>query len=153
MKKENHFLLIDFPAAIKHLKPNSPAQWGEMSAIQMLEHLRKGFELSLSTERFEVKTPVEHLPKMKDFIQSDKPLRPLATKPYSYDTLPDLALNFDDMKVELMRSMVKMLAHFENEPSHRSIHPSFGELSVEEWMRLHTKHVEHHLLQFSLIEA
>ena len=153
MKKEYHFLLIDFPAALKALKAKSPAAWGEMTAIQMLDHLRKGFELSLSKEKFTVKTPAEHLPKMKDFIQSDKALRPGAAKPYSYDTLPDLELDFDEMKVELMRGMIKMLTHFENVPDHSSIHPSFGELNVQEWLRLHSKHLHHHLLQFSLIEA
>jgi hypothetical protein len=153
MKKEYHFLLIDFPAALKGLKENGLAEWGEMTAIQMLEHLRKGFELSLSNEKFVVKTPAEHLPKMKDFIQSDKALRPGAAKPYSYDTMPDLELDFNEMKVELMRSMIKMLTHFENFPDHSSIHPSFGELNVQEWLRLHSKHLQHHLRQFTLVEA
>jgi len=153
MKKEYHFLLIDFPAALKGLKENSLAEWGEMTAIQMLEHLRKGFELSLSKEKYIVKTPAEHLPKMKDFIQSDKALRPGAAKPYSYDTLADLELDFNEMKVELMRSMMKMLTHFENFSDHSSIHPSFGELNVQEWLRLHSKHLQHHLRQFTLIEA
>ncbi|PTM04458.1 MAG: hypothetical protein DA405_07180 [Bacteroidetes bacterium] len=153
MKKEYHFLLIDFPAALKGLKENSLAEWGEMTAIQMLEHLRKGFELSLSKEKYIVKTPAEHLPKMKDFIQSDKALRPGAAKPYSYDTLADLELDFNEMKVELMRGMMKMLTHFENFPDHSSIHPSFGELNVQEWLRLHSKHLQHHLRQFTLIEA
>lgn len=146
-------MLIDFPAALKGLKENSLAEWGEMTAIQMLEHLRKGFELSLSKEKYIVKTPAEHLPKMKDFIQSDKALRPGAAKPYSYDTLADLELDFNEMKVELMRGMMKMLTHFENFPDHSSIHPSFGELNVQEWLRLHSKHLQHHLRQFTLIEA
>jgi len=33
----------------------------------------------------------------------------------------------------------------------RFVHPIFGELSHEEWHRVHYKHIYHHLLQFSLI--
>ncbi len=152
MKNKLSFFLIDFPAAIKVLKPDTQPQWGEMKPREMLDHLRKGFELSISDQDFKISTPEKHLDKMKAFILSNKPMTAGASKPYSFDTLADLDLNFEDTKVELMRSMIKALSHFEKNPQFSSVHPYFGELNVEEWLALHTKHLSHHLRQFSLLQ-
>ena len=151
MKNKMSFFLIDFPAAIKLLNADTPAEWGEMQATEMLDHLRKGFELSISEEDFKITTPEKHLAKMKAFILSDKPMTAGATKPYSFDTVEALNLSFEDTKVELMRSMIKALSHFEKNPKFTSIHPYFGELNVEEWLALHKKHLQHHLNQFNLV--
>lgn len=150
MKNKLSFFLIDFPAAIKLLKADTPPQWGEMKATEMLDHLRKGFELSISDEAYKITTPEKHLATMKAFILSDKPMTKGAEKPYSFHTVEALNLSFEDTKVELMRSMIRALSHFEKNPNFSSIHPYFGELNVEEWLALHKKHLIHHLEQFGL---
>jgi len=153
MKNKLSFFLIDFPAAIKLLNVDTSPAWGEMNATEMIDHLRKGFELSIVDKAYDIITPAKHLPKMKSFILSDKPMTMGATKPYSFDTMEPLNLNFEDTKVELMRSMIKALSHFEKNPNFTSIHPYFGELNVEEWLALHKKHLRHHLAQFGLIDV
>ncbi len=142
------FLLLDFPPALKKIKADSSAQFGEMNVFQMLDHLRKAFDLSIQDREVDLITPEDKIPLMQAFLASDKEMRPGASKPPVYDELADLDLDIDELKLELMKSMVRMLAHFDKHPDFKSMHPNFGEINVEQWLQLHHKHIRHHLRQF-----
>ncbi len=150
MKDLKRFLLLEFPVMLKSLQPDAERQFGKMSQIEMLDHLRKAFALSYSGKKIKITTPAEQLEKAKAFLTSDKPIRPGAPKPKEYGLIPTMKKDLEDMKYHLVREMVAMLSHFDKHPNYSSVHPMFGELDIELWLRLHKKHIEHHMRQFGV---
>lgn len=124
------FLLLEFPAALKVLDENSRPEWGSMNINGMLDHLRKAFDLSIQNREVQMITPEDKIPLMQAFLASDKEMRPGAQKPPVYDDIEGMDLALQDQKLELMRSMVRMLAFFEKNPDFVSKHPNFGDLNV-----------------------
>ncbi len=150
MKAFEDFFMMDVPLMLKKLEHHNQPAWGRMNASEMLDHLRKGVDLSLRKIPIEVVTSDEDLPKYKAFLRSDKPFRPGSQKPAVYDEISAFEGNFEELKVNLMKSLVTMMAYFEKHPEHTAVHPNFGELNGEEWMLLHRKHIYHHFTQFGL---
>lgn len=150
MKNLQRYLLLDFPSKIKALSIDAERQFGEMNVIQMLDHLRKGFILSHSGKEVEITTPAEHIERAQAFLESDKPIRPGAKIPAVYNEIEGMDEEFEEMKFQLIKEMVSMLAFFENNPDFKQGHPTFGMMSVKQWLQLHKKHTEHHLRQFGI---
>mgnify|MGYP001183034678 CR=1 FL=1 len=150
MKELQRYLLLEFPVKLKALKPKSKRQFGEMSVIEMLDHLRKAFLLSYNETQAEISSPEEQLPKLQAFLASDKPIRPGAAAPKVYLEIKANKEDFEEMKYLLIKEMVAMLAYFDKHPDFTKVHPIFGNLNVEQWLQLHKKHTEHHLRQFGI---
>ncbi|WP_421753142.1 DUF1569 domain-containing protein [Croceimicrobium sp.] len=150
MKELQRYLLLEFPVKLKALKARSKRQFGEMSVIEMLDHLRKAFLLSYNETQAEITSPEEQLPKLQAFLASDKPIRPGAKAPKVYGEIPANKEDFEEMKYLLLKEMVAMLAYFDKHPDFTKVHPIFGELNVEQWLQMHKKHTEHHLRQFGI---
>ena len=144
------FFMIDVPVMLKKLDANTAPEWGSMTASEMLDHLRKGVDISVQKIPTEVVTPVEMLPKLRNFLLSDKPFSQGNKKPDVFDQIPSFEGDIEELKINLMRSLVTMLVHFEKNPEHTAVHANFGELNTDEWMHLHRKHIQHHFKQFGL---
>lgn len=150
MKDLQRYFLLELPVKLKNLQADAERQFGEMDVIQMLDHLRKGFKWAYSGQEAELSIPEEMIPKAQAFLASDKEIRPGAKMPAPYRTFEDHTDEFEEMKLEVLREMVGMLAYFDNNPNHKQVHPGFGELNVLQWMQLGKKHTEHHLRQFGV---
>lgn len=150
MKNLQRYLLLDFPSKIKHLKIDAERQFGQMNVVEMLEHLRKAFVLSHSGKTVEITTPPEQIKRAQAFLASKKPILPGAQVPAVYSEIEGLEEEFEEMKFQLIKEMVSMLAFFENNPDFEQGHPTFGMMSVKQWLQLHKKHTEHHLRQFGI---
>ncbi len=144
------FFMMDVPVMLKKLKGDENPEWGSMTVTDMLDHLRKGIDLSLLQLETRVVTPPELLPRYRDFLMSEKPFKPGAPKPAEFDKIQALEGDVEKLKVNLMKSLVSMMVHFEKHPDHTAVHANFGELNAEEWMHLHRKHILHHFTQFRL---
>ncbi len=136
------------------LTENSAAKWGKMNAQQMVEHVADFFKVSTGEIVFPLLTPLEHLPKYKAFLLSDKEFRENTQAPL--DVLPSEPLstrcpNLEDAIAKLQRSISNFIKHFETDPHAQTVHPVFGVLNYEEWVLLHYKHVLHHAKQFGLV--
>jgi hypothetical protein len=134
------------------LPAEEKGKWGKMNAQQMVEHLNGFFQVSTNEIHFPIVTPVEHLPKYKEFLMSDKPFRENTKAP----VLPDepFPLRHGNMQTaidELQQTVKRFFSLFENNSDLKISHPVFGELDFEEWVQLHHKHVVHHLTQFGLM--
>ena len=96
-------------------------------------------------------TPADRVPKMKEFIMSEKEFRP-DTKNALMGDEPEpvkrasVAEAIDDLESEL-KDLVK---HFENSPQSTITNPFFGDLNYEESIQLLHKHAIHHLKQFGV---
>ncbi len=146
------FVENGFTALIKNLPADAVGKWGKMNAQQMLEHVSGFFKVSTNQIHFPLVTPVEHLPKFKEFLLSEKEFRENTKAP----VLPEepLPLKFTTMQeaVDDLKQQIKLFADkFSSGEIVTSQHPVFGDLNFEEWVLLHYKHVVHHARQFGLI--
>lgn len=151
MKELQRYFLMDLPLQLKSLRADAERQFGEMNIIEMLDHLRKGYHWSYSGAAADLVIPEELIPKAMAFLESDKPIRPGAAMPAAYHELEAKSDTLEEMKFELLREMVGMLAYFDAHPHHIQLHPNFGPLNVRQWLMLNKKHTEHHLRQFGIV--
>jgi hypothetical protein len=129
-------------------------KWGMMNAQQMVEHLTILFDVSTGKIQFDLVTPVEQLPRFKEFLLSDKTFRENTKAPVSVIAEEPLSLQYASMH-EALEMLTAAIENFENyfkeDAEKQTMHPVFGELNYEDWVLLHYKHVTHHMRQFDLI--
>ena len=103
--------------------------------------------------KFDLVTPVEHLPKYKEFLYSDKKFRENTKAPVNIigeDPLPIQFKSFQEAVEKLQESVDHFEKYFKENPHKTILHPVFGPLNFNEWVLLHYKHVTHHLNQFGV---
>ena len=148
------FIKNDFITKLKSLNSDVSGKWGKMNAQQMVEHVAAFFYVSTEKIKFDLVTPVEHLPKYKEFLFSDKEFRENTKAPGNVigeEPLPLRYANMEEALQKLVESILYFETYFNENPGKKTMHPVFGELNFEEWVLLHYKHVTHHLRQFGLM--
>ncbi len=146
------FLTEILPQAIESLKKTTAAEWGEMTAQHMIEHLVLAFRMS--TEKLEVKckTPPEKLDRMQAFLNMNRPMPKGYVNPITGRQLPKLHFpNLEHAKKALAEEVEHYLSYYKENPNAKQMNPTFGELDAEGWQKFHFKHCFHHLSQFGLI--
>lgn len=147
------FITKDCLPLFKSLKADAMGAWGLMNGQQMVEHVAAFFAVSTGKVKFDLVTPVEHLPKYREFLLSDKDFRENTKAPASVIGEAALPLRYASME-EALEKLEESISAFENyfkeDGSKTTLHPVFGELNFEEWVLLHYKHVRHHLRQFGV---
>ena len=149
-----NFITKECVLLFKNLPADAMGKWGKMNAQQTVEHLAAFFNVSAGVIKFDLVTPVEHLPKYKEFLLSDKEFRENTKAPASVIGEEALPLQYVSMEAaleKLAESITAFENYFKDEPLQTSLHPVFGELNIEEWVLLHYKHVMHHGRQFGLV--
>lgn len=153
-EKKLHFITIESIPLFKRLPGDALGKWGKMNGQQMTEHVAAFFYVSTEKVKFDLVTPLEHLPKYREFLYSDKEFRENTKAPGSVIGEEALPLKHATMQ-EAVENLEKSIAYFENyfkdDKEKKTLHPVFGELNYEEWVLLHYKHVTHHLKQFELL--
>ncbi len=137
----------------QQLHGDETGSWGKMNAWQSVEHLSDFFDASSNKVRYEIVTPEEHLPKYMDFLNSDKEFRENTKAPENIigeEPAPVKASSYKEALQTLESSVKGFFDFFQKDPSNQTIHPVFGKLNYNDWLRLHGKHVRHHLRQFRL---
>jgi hypothetical protein len=154
MQEQLQFLKEQYIALIKQFDVNTQPKWGKMNFQQMLEHVTAFFKVSTQKLKFDLVSPPEHMPKLKEFLMSDKQFRENTKAPLSIIGEEPFPVHYSSVE-EAVSKLEKEVNHFfhfyETQPDATAVHPVFGELNYEEWVRLHYKHVTHHLRQFSLL--
>ena len=146
------FITTEFISLIKNLPADATGKWGKMTAQQMIEHVSGFFKVSTNQLNFSLVTAMEHLPKYKEFLLSEKEFKENTKAP----VLPEepLPVNFSTIK-EAVADLEKQIQLFVDKFSSGEIvssqHPVFGDLNFEEWVLLHYKHLLHHAKQFGLM--
>ena len=148
------FITAESIPLFKKLTTDSLGKWGKMNAQQMLEHVAAFFYVSTEKIKFDLVTPVEHLPKYKEFLLSDKEFRENTKAPVTVigeEPMPLRYATMDEALENLEESIEYFESFFKDDAEKRTMHPVFGELNFEDWVLLHYKHVTHHLRQFGLM--
>jgi hypothetical protein len=146
------FLTTGSFIAIKKLTPDAPPKWGAMNAQQMIEHLTHFYNVSIEGAPAKLYTPEEHLPKYMEFLMSEKEFRENTKAPLELlgdEPLPLKSGSLSEAIQKLKDTVAGFVKFFEED--RKTLHPVFGRLNYEEWIRLHYKHVVHHLKQFDLL--
>ena len=145
------FISVDFIPLLNALQADAAGKWGKMNGQQMVEHVAGFFKVSTGKIKFPLVTPVEHLPKYKEFLNSDKEFRENTKAPVlPEEPLPVRFATMTESINELDKYIKEFVDLFSSNSQLKTMHPVFGELNFDEWVLLHYKHVMHHLRQFGL---
>ena len=149
-----NFITKECMPLFKTLPAGVAGNWGKMNGQQVVEHVAAFFYVSTEKIKFDLVTPVEHLPKYKEFLLSDKEFRENTKAPGNVIGEEPLPLRYSTMETaleNLAESISGFQSYFKDDADKKIMHPVFGELNFEEWVLLHYKHVTHHLRQFGLM--
>ena len=151
-KKITNFFTSTLVESIENLKTDSKAEWGTMTAKQMLIHLTQSSKM-MHLENTKLLIKEKYIEKAIAFLYTDKAIS------RGIEIPKDIGYNFDDgitenieqLKEELIESANAMLIFLTKNTDFRAIHPFFGELTAEQWLLFKKKHFTHHLSQFGLL--
>lgn len=125
--------------------------WGEMSAQRMVEHLTDTMRLAIGIGDPELEIPEEKVGKAKGFLISEHPMPQNFKASFAKENTALRNDNIQDAISEFKKAWMDFNKFYEENPKDSVLHPNFGMLNHDEWLRLHSKHVTHHLKQFDLI--
>jgi oxepin-CoA hydrolase/3-oxo-5,6-dehydrosuberyl-CoA semialdehyde dehydrogenase len=146
--------IADAVSKFNTLLPQTMGIWGKMNAQQTVEHLADFFKLSIGEIEFPLSVPEEHLPKMKEFLYSEKMFRENTKAPLNVmpeEPVAEKQPSYEAAIFALESAIHNFTVHFEENETTTTLHPAFGWLNREGWILLHYKHIHHHLRQFNLI--
>lgn len=149
-----NFITRESIPLFKTIAGDAAGKWGKMNGQQMVEHVTAFFLVSTGKIKFDLVTPVEHLPKYKEFLLSDKQFRENTKAPGNVigeEPLPLRYATMDEALAKLSEAIASFEDCFKADIEKKTLHPVFGELNYAEWVLLHYKHVTHHLRQFGLM--
>lgn len=134
---------------LEKLQPDSPRQYGVMTITEMLAHLRAGFEISLE----EVEVRDKSIPVLRHLLR-EFVFRVLPWPGGKVKTMEEFLRrpekDFDGEKQLLLDIMGRFLEAVQIEPDRKTVSPFLGPTTLRYWQRIHGKHLNHHLTQFSV---
>ena len=126
--------------------------WGKMNAQEMVEHLSDMLMMSRGTGNFSIDVDAETIARRQQFLLSDKEMAKNIAVPFTKDIIE---LRHDELELaldEFTEEWMNFTEYYENNPSASVIHPYYGDLDFNLWLKMHDKHFMHHFKQFGLIE-
>jgi hydroxymethylglutaryl-CoA reductase len=139
-------------AVLNGLTPNQKPLWGKMKAQEMVEHLSDMLKMSRGTGNFTIDVDAETIARRQQFLSSDKEMAKNIAVPFTKDIIE---LRHDELELaldEFAEEWINFTEYYENNPSASVIHPYYGDLDFNLWIKMHDKHFMHHFKQFGLIE-
>lgn len=146
------FLQSQFVSLLKQIPSDTLPAWGKMTLQQMIEHFSDSVRMaSGKTEYTEIITPPGNVPKMQDFLASDKPFKENTLNPL----MPEVPVPVRNKSIELALSELQeeidfFFKTFEKNPHQLTRNPFFGDLNYPQNVQLLYKHALHHLRQFGI---
>ena len=126
--------------------------WGKMNAQEMVEHLSDMLMMSRGTGNFTIDIDAETIARRQQFLSSDKEMAKNIAVPFTKEIIE---LRHDELELaldEFAEEWINFTEYYENNPSASVIHPYYGDLDFNLWLKMHDKHFTHHFKQFGLIE-
>ena len=145
------FLRNGYISSLQSLDEATTPRWGKMNMRQMVEHMADYVRLANGRMTLPAVTPEERLPKMQDFLRSERPVPENTGNVLMPDTPPPFRLESKAAAIaELQSEIDHFFDVFENQPDIAIPNPFFGLLNYELQIRLLYKHGTHHLRQFGV---
>lgn len=138
--------VTELKARVQQLRPDSPRQWGTMTAPQALAHLTVALEQALGDRK---------PPRMLAGRLLGWAVKPIALgakpMPRNAPTVPELVIaDRRELDIERARLLALVDRAAAAGPAGCTTHPHpfFGRLTPQQWSVLLYKHLDHHLRQF-----
>lgn len=133
------------------LDPNTKPLWGNMSAQRMIEHLSETIRMASGKDKYPMEVPEDRIERMVSFLDSDKPMARNISVSFA-PSATDLKHEEIELAIdEFLLEWIDFENHYLENPEAKEVHPYYGPLNYEQWIRLHSKHLTHHFEQFGLI--
>jgi len=133
---------------LKQLNPEATALWGQMSLLRMIEHLTDSVQLSIGRHSFELEIPEQNIERAQQFLISEHPMPKEFAVKFATPEMGTRNTSIDAAIEEFKVAWNLFEVHYAENPQQKTLHPNFGELNYTQWLRLHSKHITHHLSQF-----
>jgi len=147
------FLKDEAKAKLNELSSDAKAKWGIMTPQHMLEHLIVTFKMSIGRIQLPVISKEEDLPRLKQYLMKDSPMRRNVPSPTGKNELQPLRfLSLDAAREKLFTEIDAFIDYMEANPDTLANHPYGGPMTAQEWLLFHRKHFKHHMIQFGLID-
>lgn len=140
----------EFIDRINKLTPSSKAQWGKMNVSQMLAHCQVPLKIASGALSLKVNPLIKFLfgkRSRKELSSANEGFK--KSLPTFKEAIITDAREFEKEKVILI-SLIQDYRAKGATGIIKDPHPFFGDLSVNEWNALETKHLDHHLKQFDV---
>ncbi len=148
------FLKEEFPPLLEQLKVDDQAKWGVMTAHHMVEHL--GLVIKVSYGK------IKAVPQYEADSQARKKGRFMGKavpfpRNLKLDAIPEKAAplrtaTIEEAKQNLRDTLAAFYEHYQQNPDSEAHHPVLGDMNYAEWLEFHARHIEHHFIQFGLLE-
>ena len=139
-----------FLSKLANLSEDKTPSWGAMTAHQMIEHLSNSIDLSMGLIETKLSIPEENVPKAFAFLETDAPM----TRGFKVAYAPENPIlrteNYELALDEFAMKWVDFEEYYAKNKSAKHLHPVFGNLNHESWLRVHSKHFTHHFEQFGI---
>jgi hypothetical protein len=148
--EKRDFLKFRLVPLLRQIPSDTAPKWGKMTLQQMIEHFADYTRIaSGKITIIDIHTPEEHLPRMREFMMSDKPFRENTPNPLMPEVPPPVKNpSVDDAIGELHTEIGFFFSVFEKNNLQTTRNPFFGDLNYEQNVHLLYKHALHHLRQF-----
>lgn len=142
--------LENFLGYLNKITEDSKALWGEMPPQRMVEHLTDAINLSLGKLDVKLEIKEEHIAKAQAFLESEHPMPKNFKVNFASNDIPNRNENLKGALNEFAETWNAFEKYYQAHPDAKVLHPNFGELNYEQWLRTHSKHFTHHIEQFGL---
>lgn len=148
------FLRKDLIIVLDKLQDDTQPLWGILTPQHMLEHIVGSWRVSNGNAEARLAVSPEELQENRDFIYSDREFEENAKNPIMPpDGLwPLRKKSLEDAKQQLLKEVSDFFDYFDAHPNARPVHPIFGSLDKDGWLRFQRKHMQHHFRQFRMID-
>jgi hypothetical protein len=132
-------------ARVQQLSPSANRNWGKMNPDQMLWHVNQALAQALGQVDFKpMKAPMP-APMLKFMVLNMPWIKSAPTIPEI--KADDKRVDFEAERARCLQLIDAFAAKSVNDSWARS--PLLGTMTGRDWSRLHAKHLDHHLKQFS----
>ena len=139
-------------STLSRLSNSNKPLWGKMNAQEMVEHLSDMLMMARGTGNFTIDVDAETIARRQQFLLSDKEMAKNIAVPFTKELIE---LRNDELELavdEFTDEWLNFIELYENNPDASVVHPYYGALDFNLWLKMHDKHFMHHFKQFGLIE-
>jgi oxepin-CoA hydrolase/3-oxo-5,6-dehydrosuberyl-CoA semialdehyde dehydrogenase len=151
-KELDKFFTSTLSTTLENLKADSRAEWGTMTAKQMLLHLIQSSKMMhFGNNTLLIKD--EYVEKAIAFLYSDRAIKKGLVVPIDigFNFKQNINEDIEELKGKLINSSDNMFTFLIEKTDFKAIHPYFGKLDTKQWILFQRKHYSHHLNQFGLL--
>src|SRR6187549_3930137 len=150
--EKEDFIRTKLVSLLQKLKNDEPARWGKMNVQQMIEHFTDVMMVASGKIKLPIVTPADKLPRLRDFMFSEKPFKENTKSPVLTEEPVPLKKHTKEAAIgKLQEEVIHFFEAFEKDPGLKTINPVFGELDFDANIQLLYKHALHHLKQFGIV--